>query len=97
VEPCGRRVNGTPRSTRLFHTQFSSPCTLLMRFLDARPGRRRLLAAMVDCAGGTTMNVNGRRSRYSDESPMVITIEVNGVSKQIDIEPETPLLWTLRD
>jgi isoquinoline 1-oxidoreductase alpha subunit len=27
----------------------------------------------------------------------VITIDVNGASKQIDIEPDTPLLWTLRD
>jgi 2Fe-2S iron-sulfur cluster binding domain len=27
----------------------------------------------------------------------MITIEVNGTSKQIDIEPDTPLLWTLRD
>ena len=27
----------------------------------------------------------------------VITIEVNGVSRQIDIEPDTPLLWVLRD
>jgi isoquinoline 1-oxidoreductase subunit alpha len=28
---------------------------------------------------------------------MVITIEVNGASKQIDIESDTPLLWVLRD
>jgi isoquinoline 1-oxidoreductase subunit alpha len=27
----------------------------------------------------------------------VITIEVNGTSRQIDIEPDTPLLWVLRD
>ena len=27
----------------------------------------------------------------------MIKIEVNGVSKQIDIEPDTPLLWVLRD
>jgi isoquinoline 1-oxidoreductase alpha subunit len=27
----------------------------------------------------------------------VITIDVNGVSRQIDIEPDTPLLWVLRD
>ena len=27
----------------------------------------------------------------------MITIEVNGTSKQIDIEPDTPLLWVLRD
>jgi isoquinoline 1-oxidoreductase alpha subunit len=27
----------------------------------------------------------------------VIAIEVNGVSRQIDIEPDTPLLWVLRD
>src|SRR5579872_2784702 len=27
----------------------------------------------------------------------VITIEVNGTPKQIDIEPDTPLLWVLRD
>jgi len=28
---------------------------------------------------------------------MVITIEVNGTSRQINIEPDTPLLWVLRD
>ena len=28
---------------------------------------------------------------------MVITIEVNGTSKQIDVEADTPLLWVLRD
>jgi isoquinoline 1-oxidoreductase alpha subunit len=27
----------------------------------------------------------------------VITIEVNGTSRQINIEPDTPLLWVLRD
>jgi isoquinoline 1-oxidoreductase subunit alpha len=27
----------------------------------------------------------------------VITMEVNGTSRQIDIEPDTPLLWVLRD
>ena len=27
----------------------------------------------------------------------MITIEVNGTPKQIDIEPDTPLLWVLRD
>jgi isoquinoline 1-oxidoreductase alpha subunit len=27
----------------------------------------------------------------------VITIEVNGASRQINIEPDTPLLWVLRD
>ena len=27
----------------------------------------------------------------------MITINVNGVSRQIDIEPDTPLLWVLRD
>ena len=27
----------------------------------------------------------------------VINIEVNGTPKQIDIEPDTPLLWVLRD
>ena len=27
----------------------------------------------------------------------MITIEVNGTSQQIDIEPDTPLLWVLRD
>jgi isoquinoline 1-oxidoreductase alpha subunit len=27
----------------------------------------------------------------------VITIEVNGTSRRIDIEPDTPLLWVLRD
>jgi len=27
----------------------------------------------------------------------VITIEVKGVSRHIDIEPDTPLLWVLRD
>jgi isoquinoline 1-oxidoreductase alpha subunit len=27
----------------------------------------------------------------------VITIDVNGASRQIDIEPDTPLLWVLRD
>jgi len=27
----------------------------------------------------------------------VITIDVNGVSQHIDIEPDTPLLWVLRD
>jgi len=31
------------------------------------------------------------------ERILVITIEVNGVSRQIDIEPDTPLLWVLRD
>jgi aerobic-type carbon monoxide dehydrogenase small subunit (CoxS/CutS family) len=27
----------------------------------------------------------------------MITIEVNGTSRQVDIEPDTPLLWVLRD
>ena len=27
----------------------------------------------------------------------MITIEVKGVSRHIDIEPDTPLLWVLRD
>jgi len=27
----------------------------------------------------------------------MITMEVNGASRQIDIEPDTPLLWVLRD
>ena len=27
----------------------------------------------------------------------MITIEVNGSSRQVDIEPDTPLLWVLRD
>ena len=27
----------------------------------------------------------------------MITIEVNGTPQQIDIEPDTPLLWVLRD
>jgi len=27
----------------------------------------------------------------------VIEIEVNGTSRQIDVEPDTPLLWVLRD
>lgn len=27
----------------------------------------------------------------------MITIDVNGVTRQIDIEPDTPLLWVLRD
>ena len=27
----------------------------------------------------------------------MITIDVNGVSRQVDIEPDTPLLWVLRD
>ena len=27
----------------------------------------------------------------------MITIEVNGTPRQIDIEPDTPLLWVLRD
>ena len=27
----------------------------------------------------------------------MITIDVNGASRQIDIEPDTPLLWVLRD
>ena len=27
----------------------------------------------------------------------MITIEVNGTSRQINIEPDTPLLWVLRD
>ena len=27
----------------------------------------------------------------------MITIEVNGAPRQIDIEPDTPLLWVLRD
>ena len=27
----------------------------------------------------------------------MITIDVNGVSRQFDIEPDTPLLWVLRD
>jgi len=27
----------------------------------------------------------------------VITIEVNGTSRQINIDPDTPLLWVLRD
>ena len=27
----------------------------------------------------------------------MITIEINGTPKQIDIEPDTPLLWVLRD
>jgi aerobic-type carbon monoxide dehydrogenase small subunit (CoxS/CutS family) len=27
----------------------------------------------------------------------VITIEVNGTSRKINIEPDTPLLWVLRD
>jgi isoquinoline 1-oxidoreductase alpha subunit len=31
------------------------------------------------------------------EKATVITIDVNGASRQIDIEPDTPLLWVLRD
>lgn len=27
----------------------------------------------------------------------MITIEVNGTPRKIDIEPDTPLLWVLRD
>jgi isoquinoline 1-oxidoreductase subunit alpha len=27
----------------------------------------------------------------------MITMEINGASRQIDIEPDTPLLWVLRD
>lgn len=27
----------------------------------------------------------------------MITIDVNGTSRQVDIEPDTPLLWVLRD
>src|SRR6202012_675451 len=27
----------------------------------------------------------------------MITLEVNGLSQQINIEPDTPLLWVLRD
>jgi isoquinoline 1-oxidoreductase alpha subunit len=39
---------------------------------------------------------------FSDLSPTlrratVIAIEVNGIPKQIELEPDTPLLWVLRD
>ena len=28
---------------------------------------------------------------------MAITLTVNGVAKTVDVDPETPLLWVLRD
>jgi isoquinoline 1-oxidoreductase alpha subunit len=28
---------------------------------------------------------------------MALTIKINGSSKQVDVDPETPLLWVLRD
>lgn len=28
---------------------------------------------------------------------MAITLNVNGMSRQVDVDPETPLLWVLRD
>jgi isoquinoline 1-oxidoreductase alpha subunit len=36
-------------------------------------------------------------SLKSEGRSTMITIEVNGASRQIDIEPDTPLLWVLRD
>jgi isoquinoline 1-oxidoreductase subunit alpha len=38
--------------------------------------------------------IEGRRGKGR---VAVITIDVNGASRQIDIEPDTPLLWVLRD
>ena len=39
----------------------------------------------------------GACCRRNEGRDTVITIEVNGVSRQIDMEPDTPLLWVLRD
>src|SRR4029077_18280318 len=45
---------------------------------------------------GYGANIEQTRSQ-SGRRGTVITIDVNGISRQIDIEPDTPLLWVLRD
>jgi isoquinoline 1-oxidoreductase alpha subunit len=35
--------------------------------------------------------------RNGEESSMAITIVVNGIPHTVDVEPDTPLLWVLRD
>src|SRR5262247_2329128 len=37
----------------------------------------------------------GRNTNH--ESPVMIVLTVNGQRHELDIEPETPLLWVLRD
>jgi isoquinoline 1-oxidoreductase subunit alpha len=44
-------------------------------------------------SGNATRRLNERR----EEDTMPVTINVNGASRTIDAEPDTPLLWALRD
>jgi isoquinoline 1-oxidoreductase subunit alpha len=46
------------------------------------------------------MQPKGRRARTSKWRtwrPAMVTLNVNGRSYDLDIEPETPLLWVIRD
>src|ERR1700745_2699080 len=52
---------------------------------------------MVFCRSSKGHCRRGRVKSQASRSAAVITINVNGASRQIDIEPDTPLLWVLRD
>jgi isoquinoline 1-oxidoreductase alpha subunit len=42
-------------------------------------------------------NAIGVRRRPTAQGAIVIQLTVNGASRQVDVEPEMPLLWALRD
>ena len=37
------------------------------------------------------------RKRHKEESGATLTINVNGISQQVDVEDGVPLLWVIRD
>jgi len=39
----------------------------------------------------------GSRMRAEGDNSMAITLTVNGQTRSLDVEPDTPLLWALRD
>src|SRR5580704_9707874 len=83
LSPCRRYLS----SQRKYHHERSP--RHLCRPPDGRRGREAI-PCMVAIDASLTHKAQSGRTR-------VITIEVNGALRQIDIEPDTPLLWVLRD
>ena len=57
----------------------------LVEELNADPAKRRAFATKRDNSGGRL------------EEATMLSLSINGALHQLDIEPETPVLWVLRD
>jgi isoquinoline 1-oxidoreductase subunit alpha len=72
------------------------PCQPGVGRMTARIGFQLVLSVLPKEPCGT-LPVMLRKPRQSQGVAEVVQLKVNGASHEIDVEPDTPLLWVLRD